>query len=157
MAANDPGTMVAPATTMADLLAGAGRQWSASLEYVEDFDAAHLATMRDPVGRARLTTAYQQAQLDGRARRGERCCGSTSEWHRPWCETEPRRYRQDEAGTVDYMLKVSLEARADGSVPDPETVRELAEALLKSAAASPVPWRVVGVTLAVPEVEPEPR
>ena len=64
-----------------------------TLEYVEDFLLAWHATMRDPERRAALYAAYQQAQLDGRDAGGQRCCGTTAGWHRPWCKTGPRRYR----------------------------------------------------------------
>jgi hypothetical protein len=68
-------------------------EYADSLEYMEDFMLAWRATMRDPEGRAALTVAYQQAQVDGQDAGGLRCCGATAGWHRPWCRTGPRRYR----------------------------------------------------------------
>jgi len=79
-----------------DLLALSTFKYAGALEYVEDFMREWRLTLRDPPGRAALTIAYQQAQQDGRNRGGRRCCGTTSGWHRPWCETGPRRYRKQE-------------------------------------------------------------
>jgi hypothetical protein len=70
------------------------RRYHAALEYEEDFDREWRATMCDPLGRAALTIAYQQAQRDGQDHGGLSCCGTTATWHRPWCETGPRRYRE---------------------------------------------------------------
>lgn len=67
-----------------------------ALKYVEDFMRAWNATVRDPGGRATLTRACQQAQLDGQDRGGLRCCGTTDGLHNPWCEHGPRRYRAQE-------------------------------------------------------------
>ena len=79
-----------------DLTALGALQYASALEYVEDFMRAWRDTMRDPLKRACLTVAYQQAQVDGEDRGGMRCCGTVSEWHRPWCRTGPRHYRAQE-------------------------------------------------------------
>jgi hypothetical protein len=79
-----------------DIIATRLPEFVGCLEYVEDFNRAMRDTLRDPAGRAALTTAYQQAQADGRDRGGRQCCGSTTEWHRPWCEEEPRHHRAPE-------------------------------------------------------------
>ena len=83
-------------------------RWAGSLEYVEDFMRAWHATMRDPAGRASLTVAYQQAQRDGQERGGLRCCGTTSEWHRPWCRVGPRRHRaaQEDRDMAETITRI---------------------------------------------------
>lgn len=63
------------------------------LEYVEDFMREWRSTLRDPVGRAILETALRQAWKDGLEQGGLSCCGTISDWHRPWCHTGPRRHR----------------------------------------------------------------
>lgn len=75
-------------------LQGARLARSGALEYVEDFAREWTATMRDPEGRAALETVRQETQAADRERGGQRCCGTTKEWHRPWCKTGPRRFRE---------------------------------------------------------------
>jgi hypothetical protein len=72
------------------------RRYPAALQYAEDFGRVWRATVNDPEGRAALTLTYRQAQADGEARGGVRCCGTTGEVHNPWCRTGPRRRRAED-------------------------------------------------------------
>lgn len=102
-----------------DYLAGQALKYAGALEYVEDFDRARRATLSDPKGRAALTMAYQQAQADGQNHGGQQCCGTTADWHRPWCETGPRRYRAPSCGgfNVDVMTCSFCSWKTDGHKP----------------------------------------
>jgi hypothetical protein len=74
------------------------RRYPAALRYAEDFERAWRATVNDPEGRAALTLTYRQAQADGEASGGVRCCGTTEEVHNPWCGYGPRRSRKGNSG-----------------------------------------------------------
>lgn len=91
-----------------DYLAGQVLKYAGALEYVEDFEREHRNTLRDPEGRAALTMAYQQAQADGQAHGGQQCCGTAADWHRPWCETGPRRYRARSG-----LIRIEVTSEAD--------------------------------------------
>lgn len=74
------------------------RRYPAAVQHVEDFEREWRATLNDPLGRAALTVTYRQAQADGEARGGVRCCGTTDEVHNPWCGYGPRRCRDGNPG-----------------------------------------------------------
>lgn len=59
--------------------------------YAEDFGAAVRAA--GEWQRARLLDQAAEASAHGRARGGQRCCGTTGRWHRPWCWRGPRHHR----------------------------------------------------------------
>lgn len=102
---------------MPDELALPVLRYASSLEYVEDFTAACRATLRDPLGRAALTLARQSAQRDGENHGGPRCCGTAESWHRPWCKTGPRRWR-------DGFDEVAYRAELYGTCGDCGTARD---------------------------------
>lgn len=61
------------------------------LEYVEDFAQAWRSGTDEE--NAELRAGMRSAREQGTAVGGPSCCGTTSQWHRPWCELEPKRYR----------------------------------------------------------------